>query len=100
MLLDCMTPHSRGYTGKVLLLVVFLHFPFTARSEEVQSVTPAGPEDSDEKKAKEPKELRIKNILRVYWQDGLHLDSLSERLRMRVGGELQLEAGLFNLDDE
>lgn len=36
---------------------------------------------------------------RVYWKDGLQFDLMDQKLKMKAGGELQVDGGLFALDE-
>src|SRR5262249_24541923 len=45
------------------------------------------------------KEVQVEKVMRVYWKDGILIDGWGDRLRIKVGGELQLDGGFFHLDD-
>ena len=100
---------------KVYGLVVFLvmaHSPLTAQStddrirkledqlaqltEQIRELKQAKKKVSSESKKEKPKAKT--GDIRVYWKDGLRLDSNNGRFKLRIGGRIHSDFGFFSAD--
>jgi phosphate-selective porin OprO/OprP len=88
--------------GLAILFVALFHYSVLAGHVEAASAASEGSDSTIEtflEKAKEGVTAPVSGT-HYYWDKGLHIDSRNRKIRLKLGGKLQLDTGRINPDNE